>query len=772
LATTTTSVLGHTFTVSSVPVTVRTDVRLNIKKRKEQVLYRTLSNRDNINLAYVIGEGISPQRNLFISDKSTSLVQNRVPSVQEYVKVTTGSFTTYVDKFVVTDRFTTVTATQPSEPLFYYHKLKYFNSDLADFSSRTLLSLEFADYLFQTRAVTEYETETSTGKIYNNLENTYDNVSTDFDVYYLKYAVRYIDPFTAAQTVTIYHELLNNHTVFEPATFSDVDEWGQILSGHHVYLSSELPGGSKFEVLLPTIGTYAYKELPTSRIKVKTPNALDTNSPWYLKITNGKFLTSLESGNGVYSNFKYHLPEFNSQVFSPYPPYKQHNEQRAIWLNQNLVKVPTSVIWDTSTGFFVDVLIRDATRTVKYIYSNNTAKIGEFYGETSFQYTDGILSVDEMNGFLELYNEIKDDDQVLVSYVAEEVDYELTTIDFNPLSNTDILASRVITYSLPESSKTGELDNTLFYLLVNSLGEITYSSQAVEGSLLAPSTQRLRNEDFNSAGIPTHTFYYDRASTMSGLRATQSGFFNAYLDGLSFKDKYTVESTLTTNNYATASGLYDGITGSGEIFQNIQQNPKFLVLADVFVGEAVAPESSTLIDIRRRGGGIKEEYEEETYDEQPESMWYWDHNNRLPYPGAMTFLVEVPRSILSDYGGTFTLDQIRTITERHMALGSYPCIRPYGPVDPVLTLGTGWLNGITIGWPTYSGYTYNVYRSTLRDGTYTTHATGVADSLLSSGNAYNLAGLNGGQDYYVYIAADDGTYEYKSPVYRIKTTTA
>ncbi len=765
MATSFTGILGQSFTVSSVPVTVRTDVRLNIKKRKEQIIYRTLSNRDNINLAYIIGEGISPQRNLFISDKSTSLVQNRIPSVLNYVKITAGSFTTQVDKFIVTDRFTTETATQPSVPLFYYHELLHYNSGLSDFSDRTLLSLSFADYLFQTRAVTEYETESSTGKIYNNLENIYDNTTTDFDVFYLKYSVRV----NSTNAVTIYHELLSNHTVFAPATWSDIDEWGNIISGQHAYLSTELPGGSSFEVQLPGIDTYAYKELSTSRIKAKTPDALDTNSPWYLKITNGKFLTSLETGDGTASNFKYHIPEFNSQVFSPYPPYKQHMEQRAIWLNKNLVKVPTSIIWDTTTGFFIDVLVLDANRVVRYVYSNNAAKIGTYY-DSSVLYTDGILSVDELNGFLELKDEIRDDDQVLVSYVAEEVDYELTTIDFNPLSNTDILQSRIVTYCLPESSKTGELDNTLFYLLVNSLGEITYSSQAVEGSLMAPSTQRLLGEDFTSDGSPRHAFYYDKSSTVSGMRATQSGFFSSFLDELSFIDKYTVDSLLNWNNYWTASGIYGGTVGSGEIFYNIQQNPKFLVLADVFVGEAVAPEGSTLLNIRVRGGGIKEEDEELAYDEQPESMWYWDHNNRLPYPGALTFLAEVPRSILTDFGGTFTLDQVRTVVERHTALGSYACIRPYGPVDPVVTQGIGALNDITITWPTYSGYTYNIYSSIVRTGSFTEQASNLSDSLLWSGNAYTLTGLNSSQNYFVYIAADDGTYEYPSPVYRIATT--
>jgi hypothetical protein len=773
LATTVTSSLGFTFKVNSVPVTVNSDMRLNIKKRKEQVLYRTLSNRDNINLGYCISQDLSPQSNLFISDRSTFLVQNRIPAILSYTKATTAAFTLSVDQFLITNQFTTETATQPAEPLFYYHKLIHFNADLTDFAYRDLLSLEFGDYLLKNKTITEYVTTTTgtnAGKVYNNVENAYDNHTTEFDVTYVKYSVRYTDPVTSAQTVSVYHELLDNHPIFSEATFDHIDDWGNLIAGYDVYLISELPGGEQFEILLPTVDTYAYKELATSRIKILEPDAFDTNSPWYLKITNGKFLTSLETGNGTSANFRYRIPEFDTQLFDPYPPYKQHREQRAVWLNYNLVKVPTSVIWDLSTGFYVDIVVRDSTNTVKYAYTNNLSKLGTLYNN-SILYTDGILSVDETNGFIELADTINDDYKVLVSYVAEETTYELTTIDFNPLSNTDILNSRVVLYMVPESATTGDLDSTVFYLLVDSLGSIQYSSQVVEGPAAAASTQRMLNEDFTSAGSPVHTFYYDYTSTASGLRATQSGYYSAFMDEFSFIDKYTVESILTTNSFSTASGLYGGTVGSGELFKNLNDNPKCLVLADVYVGEAVSPEQATIMDIRTRGGGIKEENEEDAYKEQPESMWNWDHNSRVPYPGALTFLAEVPRSILTEFGGTFTLEQIRGVIEKHAALGSYACIRPYGPVDPVLTNGVGLSGMINIGWPTYgSDYTYSVYRSTLRDGTYTAHnTTPIAD--VPTGNSYTMTGLDLLRDYYIYIAAEDeNEYEYPSPVYKITTT--
>lgn len=755
------SALGLQFAVTGVTTTTDVDTRLNIRKRLPKVSVRTLSNKDNVNLAYYISSDTTPAANLHISDRSTFLVQNRTTNIDGYTLVNGDQFTLQVDKFLVTDTFTTETPTQPETPLFFYHKLRYYNDDLDDFGDRTLLSLEFADYTLKTTTVTYYYTDTATGKVYNNLESTYDIATTDFTAYYVKYSVK------LNSTISVYHELISNKPVFTLASYDDIDAWGNLIAGNDVYLVEELGGGSYFTVTLPTSTDYAYKELYNSRLYVKAPAALDVNSPWYTRVTNGKFITSLSTGFSSAANYKYYLPEFDEQVFYPYPPYRQHTSERGVWLSKNLIKVANNIVDDTSLGMYVDVIIKSSAGVAKYAYTNDPFKVDTAY-TSSIDYEDGVLSIDGRNGFIEVENVLEDNDLIYVTYCSEEEDYEFSALDFNPLSNNEILNKRTVFYVTPETTGTGELDKTLYYLEVNGLGEISYCSQAEEGTATDPSTQKLLLEDFDSDGLPKHTIYYDKDSTYSGLRSTYSGTFSAYADDISFIDKYTVESILSYDTYLTTSGLFGGLVGSGELLQNMEDNPKFLVLADVYVGESAAPENATLMDIRIRGGGLKPEYEDDALLAQPEGIWHWDMNHRTPYPGATAFYVEIPNTVLSDYGGGYTLNQLRPAVEKHMMFGGYPIIRTYG-IDPVLTSSTAASGEISFGWPSY-GVTYNVYYSTLETTEFTQHnSSAVADN--TSGNSYTVSGLSLNTDYYVKISAiDSNSYEHYSPIYKITSS--
>ena len=60
--------LRQQFKVNSVEFQSDTPTRVNIKKRKEIIMHKTLSNQNNINISYVMGQSITPSNNLFISD--------------------------------------------------------------------------------------------------------------------------------------------------------------------------------------------------------------------------------------------------------------------------------------------------------------------------------------------------------------------------------------------------------------------------------------------------------------------------------------------------------------------------------------------------------------------------------------------------------------------------------------------------------------------------------------------------------------------------------
>lgn len=739
------SVLGHKFQVNSVPFQGDTATRVNIKKRRERIIYRTLSNQDNINIAYLIGQEVTPSNNLFISDRSTSLTQNRIPNSQDIEINTTQTLSLNVNKFLVTDVFTEETATKPETPLFYVHTLENYNDSLANFANMTLLALEFADYSLKSIKITEYILDSSTGKLYNNIENTYNSANQSFDVTFVKYTVRSINGST--QTVAIYHELISNSPVYELADFGDVDVYGNILPGLKKYLIEEIPGGLQFTITLPTSAKYAYKETPESRIKVLSPTAIDISAPWYLRVSNGSFITSLQKTATSFLNHKYYIAEFNSQLYNPFPPYKFQGEQKATWLNKSLIHLSKNIVYNPGIELYVDVIVLDRSDTLKYAYSNNPSKIDEIYTGTS-TYSNGILSIDARGGFIELKDEIRDDDIIIVSYYTEEDEYEFTTINFNPIDNLDILNQRIVLYINPEvAGITGVLDRTLYYLIVNSLGEIIYSSQVAEntGGALDTATQKMLDEDFNSDGTPKRTFYYDIDSSASGLHSrVDSGILIDYVEEFSFIDKYSIESVLLTST----------TTITGFMVENYEDNPRFLILADIYVGENQAPEALSDFDIRVQGGGIKEGYVEAAVEQNAQAAWYRDFNTHHPYPGAGAYMVQVPQTLLTDHGGDFTRDQIVDIVNRHTKIGGYAIVKTYG-IDPNITSVVVDSGIVAIGWPSYGDdTTYNIYYSTIINGLFTqVNTTALVDNI--SGNEYTVSGLNASTKYYLKVGAID-----------------
>lgn len=755
------SVLGQVFQVSSVSTTVDTECRLNIKKRHERLVYRTVTNQDHINIAYALGQESIPSNNLFISDRSTSISQNRIPLATDIQEDTVGQIVLSVEDFLATDVFTTDTATQEETALFYIHTLKNFNEDNDNFDNKSLLSIGFTDHNLEVINLTEYYLDSSTGEVYNNIENTYDDKTGIFNVTYVQYSVE--ETVDSTTTVTVYHELLNNKKVYQQASFEDLDEWGHLDTSVKKYLIDESIDGNEFAITLPTTTTYSWKETPESRLKLIEPAALSLENPWNLRVSNGKFIVSQLSDVNVYANYKYYIAEFNAQSYNPFPPYKFVSNQRAVWLSKSLIKVPKGVVEESGIALYLDVFVRDTEGTLVAVYTNDSSKSEVVYGE-GVEYEYLVTSVDEKNGFIEINAEIDSSYTVTVNYYLEEKEYDITSVDFNPVNNRNILRQKVVFYISPETPATGDLDKTLYYLIVDPIGKITYCSQADENSSgLDPATQRLITEDFNTDGIPIHDFYYDIESSDEGLQARVSGVYADYLDELSFIDKYTIESVLLDQN------ITDSGTISSGLLLNYQDNSRFLVLGDVYVGSNQGPKGMMLSDVRIRGGGIKEDYESLSLAQQAEVTWYWDLNMNKPYPGVGAFYVEVPKSLHVDFGGEYTDNQIRTVIEKHMKAGGYAVVKKYG-MDPVIIDTVSASGSIGFTWPSYGpGQQYNAYMST--NNSSFTLVSGFPRTDNGAENSVTLAGLRLQTKYYVYVAAinDDG-YDEAGPIVAITTT--
>jgi len=394
--------LDCTITVNQVDFSLEGHTRINIKKRRVGAYFKTLTSDSNVNLSYIESSQALPSRNLTISDRSRSLPENALLGTDDtYVKFSTRVFTTRARRFLVTDRFTTEVATQTATPLFYYHLFRYFNPDLTDWSSRELLSFEFVDVSTMKKvSISEYLLDETNGKIYSNLENSYG--SGIKDITFIRYSVKVTSG--SSSSVYSYQELINNKPIFEPAEISDLDDWGNLTVGCDAYLVEELPGNIYYRITLPHASLYAYRELEPSKIYVKPPVANDLDEPWYLRITNGEFMSAVRIGVASYRSSKYYIPEFFSQTFNPYSPYKFIANEYATRVSRNIIQVSRNIVDSFEEGFYIHVYVFDASGgSIEFAYTTDEDKVGTYVeGLSGVKYQQLISSVDETNAFIEV----------------------------------------------------------------------------------------------------------------------------------------------------------------------------------------------------------------------------------------------------------------------------------------------------------------------------------------------------------------------------------
>src|SRR3990167_8256849 len=103
--------LASKFKVGTVTRVVDNDVYWNIKKWREDILFRSASIVDNVNLAYTISTQVTPDNNLHISDHSDFFTANRPTEISD-TTFNGISFQAGTDRVLITDIFTPATTTK------------------------------------------------------------------------------------------------------------------------------------------------------------------------------------------------------------------------------------------------------------------------------------------------------------------------------------------------------------------------------------------------------------------------------------------------------------------------------------------------------------------------------------------------------------------------------------------------------------------------------------------------------------------------------------
>ena len=657
--TTATATLGLDYTFNSAPRSYDIDLVLNVYRRHESILYRSQNTLESANISFFASQALLSTSALNIDDKSASLIANRIEKLDKPVAI--EGFSEYfvpTDKVVVTDVYAAENNSNQSAPLFYQHVLSTDNlirvSSLDDYTvapDYKLTSVEVVDINFDPIRLDNIKIDYDLGLVYNNLASSFDQETGVAVVYYLRYSVQ--DP---DGDITSYVELVNNQPIFLEADFADLDEELNVIDdGRKVYLIEEQENSLK--VKLPHVGNYSFQLLDTARIRILEPPQSDKDDVWNVSVSNGRFFSNIAG-----TQYRYSIAEFVDQAWDPEQPYKKIIEEDAEFISANLVKVRNpGVFYNPTLSGYLDLLVYDADDNAVAAFTTDPTKTAiisdntKAYETWSVTSKTGIRSVDGKTGIIDLDGiELRSDYKFKSNYFYEEKNYQFSHVDFNPVNNPEILTRFVSLFVDPDTASTAK-PQTLYFTVTDRAGKVVGSN--------------LPNFDNEAELILT-----DDAVWREAYFETIPSYITPSPGAILFLPQYTV----------IGSGL-------------------FLPLGDIHVTEDTHPDQSTKIDVRVRGGGIRDDEVEAAKALQQEVGWYWDLGfwDGTPYPGNASYFVEVPSEVLEVAGGTLKAEQIRSVIDRHTAAGVYAIAKAYG-IDPVISGVIPGDTAITIKWSTYN----------------------------------------------------------------------
>lgn len=685
--------ISYSFGIDSVSFSKTFDTYVNIQKRREGVDFSSTSIASNVNLAYCESEDIESDVNLTISDRSTSLVENRtIIHAQDEILASTDTFNIETDQFLVTDIFNTDFNTQSTVPLFYKHV-----------PSATLVSGEFysdikvLDQNFNQVVSSNFLVQSDV--VYSNLKNEFNPHTGLSTLFFVTYVIKRLTGELERHT-----EILNNQPVYREATIEDIDpDTSNVFPGIKAYLIAEGIADT-FIITMPSAAIYGLRRTNTNRIEIIPPPISSNEDPWFVRIHNGKFIHT-----GVTGINKYYIAEFAGQSFSPSFPFKSTDET-SFRVSSRIVKtLHEKIALSISDSLYPSVIVYNKDGTAKFAVTANPSLLGEAALDTGINYSNAILgdskiagkslndisnpitgsSLDLSTGLIVLPAgyEIAETDIVRTIYHYSEVDYEVTTFNFNPLESSSLLNKRVVFFIRPEPLGS-TLTQTLYYLLVNEDGLVVDN-----------------NIDFSLVGAPdtdpdSELLWYDREP---------ADVFWAIHSGINFVRHCSVE----------------GADNQDDMF----------ILGDVFIREAAFPDSVVINDIRIRGGGVQPNGVLNAIETNTEVEWYWDIGiwDGKPYPGAAAIFVDVPVDVVDVGGGVLSPDNIRDIVSRHIATGIYPVVHSYNIYQPAITgVDLNDDSSVTLHWTApLNGQVFDVWQSDAPGGPYTLYQSNVLANVIT-----------------------------------------
>lgn len=444
--------------------------------------------------------------------------------------------------------------------------------------------------------------------------------------------------------------LLNPIPVATEATWKDIDpDTGLLYTGRPVYTKE-----------LGTVGyTYTFNMHTTWYIRIhehalagiQLPAGPEKQDPWYLRFNEIDYTI-----NGK----RYWMPEYYTQPFQPFAPYIFSNYQTVEYISGTCFRIPGRKLYiDPQQNMHLEIYVYDYLNVLIKVLTTDTSLHGKRYSDTDIFYeSDIILSWDEQTGIFITAQTLHPTWSLAARFFYEATSLEYTGLNLNPVFNTNIFNYLVVFYLVPDAHSN---DRALHYLLVDKQGIIVYTSQSQ--GVNVPNLQAKNNDGSSNP------------NSILGIK---------YISDLEVQSFYNLYTVNYTNTY------------------------KYVVLSEVTVRETTQ-EKPFQVSVKREGFTLKDPAA--AFKKQfrlPTSRFgYAEDGMQFPHNVA---ILEVPLSLLEAYGGSFTAEQIETLSKKYILTGTQVILQWTFPWSE-LEIDTTISNQATLSF-SWEGpdYEYRIYK--------------------------------------------------------------
>lgn len=395
-----------------------TNLKVIVQNRPDRIGYSRYEDEKSICLGYFETDSYSSDNNTVINDYSWSIEANYFDEEDSIQGIDSKRIATIYKDILVTNirkRVNGITI-----PLFYKVKL---SNKVSEYSIKEYGDLESFE--------TGNEVAVQDGYIYTNFENKFDEKSKKYKLY--EVSGTYIDG-------TNFNELLSTEAIFTLKTFENKESI-QNFSRRYVNGLFEFDISVEKSTTLASIlcsvkaneSLFYWKPISSNKIKLKELRNKFSDENWTLELTNGFAIKN--TGSGIY---KYTLPEYSYQDFSPNAPYKRLSNKNCEIVSDKVLKLPNQALKYDSSEFTAII------EAVKYDGERTTLTI---------------VSVDERLGFIKVEESLSNFDNG--EYIIKaEFTYKcdsifIRSLDLNPYFNKDALNKKYFICVKPNENESG-----------------------------------------------------------------------------------------------------------------------------------------------------------------------------------------------------------------------------------------------------------------------------------------------------------------------------